>query len=88
MFMHFPCIRTLYSIYFDIFELLGTFLIVSLSPSLFLFTLVVSMVPKCKSTSSQNPLRSGASISSNPNHSHIWFRDEDTQKAFSENFSR
>ena len=31
----FPCIHTLYSIYFDIFELLGTLLIVSLSPSLF-----------------------------------------------------
>ena len=31
MFMHFPCIRTLFSIYFDIFEMLGTFLIVSFS---------------------------------------------------------
>ena len=31
MFMYFPCIRTLFSIYFDIFELLGTFLIVSFS---------------------------------------------------------
>ena len=37
MFMHFPCIRTLFSIYFDIFELLGTFLIVSFSLSLFCF---------------------------------------------------
>ena len=59
MFIHFPCIRTLFSIYFDIFELLGTFLIVSLSFPLFSFMLVVSMAPKRKSTPSQNPLRSG-----------------------------
>ena len=38
--------------YFDIFELLGTFLIVSLSFPLFSFTLVVSMEPKRKSTPS------------------------------------
>ena len=31
----FPCICAFNSIYFDLFELLGTFLIVSLSPSLF-----------------------------------------------------
>ena len=50
--------------------------------------LVVSMTPKHKSTLSQNPLRSGASTSSNPTPSHIRFRDEDARKAFLENFSR
>ena len=72
----FPCIRTLFSIYFDIFELLGTFLSVSLSLS-FLFTLVESMAPKRKSAPSRNPLRSGTSTSSDPTPSSIQFRDED-----------
>ena len=54
----------------------------------FLFTLVVTMAPKRKSTSSQNPLCSGASTSSDPTPSFIQFRDEDTRKDFSENFSR
>ena len=76
MFMHFPCIRTLFLIYFDIFELLGTFLIVSLCLLLFLFTLVMFMAPKRKSTPSQNPLRSATSTSSDPTPSHIRFCDE------------
>ena len=59
----------------------------SLFPSLFLFTLVISMVPKRKSTPSQNPLRFRASSSFDPTPSHIRFRDEDARKAFSENFS-
>ena len=63
MFMHFPCICTLLSI-LVIFELLGTFLIVFLSRPLVLFTLVMSMTPKHKSTSARNPLHSGASSSS------------------------
>ena len=88
MFMHFPCIRILFSIYFDIFELVGTFLIISLSLPLFSFTLVISVALKHKSAPSQNPLRSRASTSSNPTPSHIQFRDEDACKAFSENFSR
>ena len=46
------------------FELFGTFLIVFLSLPLFLFTLVVSMAPKHKSTPARNPLHSGASSSS------------------------
>ena len=54
----------------------------------FLFTLVMSMAPKCKSTPSQNPFRSRASSSSDPTPSHIWFYDEDARKVFSENFSR
>ena len=48
-----------------IFELVETFLIVFLSLLLFLFTLVVSIAPKRKSTSAWNPLYSGASLSSN-----------------------
>ena len=46
------------------------------------------MAPKCKSTPARNTLRSGASSSSDPTLSHIQFRDDDTFKAFSENFSR
>ena len=46
------------------------------------------MAPKRKFTPSHNPLRSGASTSSDPTPSHIRFRDENAQKAFSENFSR
>ena len=56
--------------------------------SLFLFMLVMSMAPKRKSTPTRNPLRSGASSSSDPSPSHIRFRDDDAFKAFSENFSR
>ena len=48
----------------------------------------MSMAPKRKSTPSQNPLCSGASISSDPTPSSIWFRDENARKAFLENFSR
>ena len=59
-----------------------------LSLPLFLFTLVMSMAPKCKSTPARNPLHSGASSSSDPTLSHIWFRDDDAFKAFLENFSR
>ena len=50
--MHFPCIHTLFSIYLLYLNCFRTFLIASLSLSLFPFTLVVSMVPKRKSTSS------------------------------------
>ena len=60
-----------------IFELFGAFLIVSFFPLSLLFTLVESMAPKRKSTSSQNPIRSGASSSSDPTPSHIRFRDKD-----------
>ena len=55
---------------------------------LFLFTLVVSMTPKRKSTPAWNPLRSSASSSSNPSPSNVRFRDDDAFKAFLENFSR
>ena len=46
------------------------------------------MAPKPKSTPARNPLRFGASSSSDPTLSHIQFRDDDAFKAFSENFSR
>ena len=88
MFMHSPCIRTLFSIYLLYLNCFGTFLIVSLSLPLFLFMLVVSMTPKSKSTLSYNPLHSGASSSFDPTPSYIRFRDEDGRKDFSENFSR
>ena len=72
-----------------IFELLWDFSNCLFVPSLsLLFTLVVSMAPKRKSTPSQNPLRSGASSSSDPTPSHIRIHDEDARKDFSENFSR
>ena len=71
-----------------IFELLGIFLIVFLSLPLFLFTLVVSMAPKRKSTLTRNLLHSGASSSSNSAPLSLRFHDDDAHKAFSENFSR
>ena len=70
-----------------IFELLGDFLIVSFFPFSLLFTLVMSMAPKPKSTMSQNPFHFGASSSSDPTPSHIRFCDKDAQKDFSKNFS-
>ena len=66
----------------------GTFLIVVFSLPLFLFTLVVSMAPKRKSTPARNPLRFGASSSSDSAPFSLWFCDDDAHKAFSENFSR
>ena len=77
-----------FSIYFLYLKLLGTFLIFFLSLPLFLFTLVVSMAPKHKSTPARNPLLFRASSSSNPTLSHIQFHDDDAHKAFSENFAR
>ena len=86
MFMHFHAYVPL-SFYILIYCLVGAFLIVSFSPSLFL-ALVYSMAPKCKSTPSQNPLRSGASTSSfDPTPSHVQFCDDKDRKDFSKNFS-
>ena len=73
---------------FVIFELLGTFLIVFLSLPFFLFTLVMSMAPKRKSTPARNPLHSGASSSSDSAPLSLRLRDDDAHKAFSENFVR
>ena len=47
-----------------------------------------SMAPKRKSTSSQNPLCSRASSSSDTTPSHIRFHDDKARKDFSKNFSR
>ena len=69
-------------------ELLGTFLIVFLILPLFLFTLIVSMAPKRKSTPAQNALHSGASSSSDSTPLSLRFRDDDAHKAFLEIFSR
>ena len=66
----------------------GTFLIVSFSLPLFLFTLVMSMAPKHKSTPARNPLRSGASSFCNSAPLSLRFHDNDAHKEFSENFSR
>ena len=66
----------------------GTFLIVFFSLPLFLFTLVMSMAPKRKSTPTRNPLHFGASSSSDSAPFSLWFCDDDAHKAFSENFSR
>ena len=60
----------------------------SLFLPLFLFTLVVSMAPKRKSTLARNPFHSSASSSSDPSPSNVWFHDDDAFKAFSKNFSR
>ena len=48
----------------------------------------MSMAFKGKSTPAWNPLRFGASSSTNPSPSTIRFREDDAFKAFSENFSR
>ena len=88
MFMHFPCIRTPFQYTCYIWIFFGVFLIVSFSLPLFLFTLVVSIAPKRKSTPSRNPLRFGISSSSDPTPSHLRFRDDDAHKAFLEKFSR
>ena len=82
----FSCIHTFISLYSYILLLLLLFLL-SLSLSLFL-ALVYSMAPKSKSTTSQNPLHSGASSFSDPTPSSVQFRDDKSRKDFSENFSR
>ena len=87
-FMHFPCIHTSFQYTWYIWNCLELFWLSFLSLPLFLFTLVVSITPKRKSTPTRNPLRSGPSSSSDPTLPHIRFRDDDAFKAFLENFSR
>ena len=86
------CISHAYILYFSIYQLylnyFGAFLIVSFFPLSILFTLVVSMAPKRKSTPAWNPLHSGASSSSDSAPLSLWFRDNDAHKAFLEKFSR
>ena len=88
MFMHFPCIRTLLSIYLIYFNSWNFSNCSSLFLPLNLFKLVVSVALKHKSTLAQNPLHFGASSSTDPSPSNVRFRDDDAFKAFSENFSR
>ena len=74
---------------FDIIDITWDFYdFSSLFLPLFLFTLVVFMAPKRKFTPARNPLRSGASSSTDPSPSNVRFRDDDAFKSFSENFSR
>ena len=86
--MHFPCIRTSFQDTWYIWNCLGLFWLSFLSLPLFLFTLVLSMAPKRKSTPTLNPLHSGASSSFDSAPLSLWFRDDDACKAFLENFSR
>ena len=76
------------SIYLLYLNCFGAFLIVSFSLPFFVLTLVVFMEPKHKSTPTWNPLRSKASSSSDSTPISLQFHDDDTHKAFSENFSR
>ena len=74
---------------FDIFDDAWDFFdCSSLLLPLNLFTLVVSIAPKRKSTPAQNLLYSSASSSTDPSPSNVRFCDDDAFKAFSENFSR
>ena len=66
----------------------GNFMIVSFSLPLFLFTLVMSIAHKHKSTLARNPLRFEASSSFDSAPLSFRFYDDDAHKAFSENFSR
>ena len=71
-----------------LFELLGTFLIIFLSLPFFLFTIVVSMALKRKSTLAWNLLHSSASSSFDFAPLSLRFYDDDAHKAFSKNFSK
>ena len=86
------CISHAYVLYFSIYLLylnyFEAFLIISFFPISILFTLVVSMAPKRKSTPARNPLHSGASLSSDYARLSLQFCDDDAHKAFLENFSR
>ena len=74
---------------FDIIDVAWDFSVCSsLFLLLFLFTLVVSMASKRKSTQVRKHLRSRASSFSDPSPFNVWFHDDDAFKAFSENFAR
>ena len=90
--IHFSCIRTFLFYLFDIncVWFFSACLSLSLSLSLSLYLVSLRMAPKCKSTPSRNPFRSGASsfflpVDSTP--SHVQFRDEKACTDFLENFS-
>ena len=76
---------------FVILYLVGAFLNVSLSPSLFVSYVSCDMTPKCKFILSRNPFHSETSSSSSPSDptpSHVRFRDEKAKSDSSENFSQ
>ena len=77
-----------FSIYLLYLNRFGAFFIVSFLPLSILFTLVVSMAPRCKSTPARNLLRSNASSSSDSAPLSLQVRDKDAYKALSKNFSR
>ena len=89
MFMHVSCIRTNIV---SILLILNYLVLFCVFLSLFLFlSISCLMAPKCKSTSSWNPLHSGASSSSpsaNFTPSHVRFHDNKACKDFSEKFSQ
>ena len=86
------CISHAYVLFFSKYLLylncFGAFLIISFFPLSILFTLVVSMAPKRKSTPARNPLHSSSFSSSGSAPLSLRFCDDDAHKAFSENFSR
>ena len=86
MLMHFHA-YVLYILYILIYWLYWCFS-ACLFLSLSLVYISCVMAPKCKSTPSQNPLRSGASTSSDLTPSFIRFHNDKTQQDSSENFSR
>ena len=76
---------------FVILYLVGAFLNVSLSPSLFVSYVSCDMTPKCKFIPSRNPFHSETSSSSSPSDptpSHVRFHDEKAKSDFFKNFSR
>ena len=88
MFMHFPCICTFFHVLLLLWTVMELFWLSLSFPSLFLFTLVMSMAPKRKSTPARNPFHSGASSSSDHAPLSPHFRNDDAHKTFTENFSR
>ena len=78
---------SLFNVFLYIWTAWDFFDCLSLSLSLFSFTLIVFMTSKRKSTPSQSPLHFGASTSSDPTPSYIRFHYEDAHKAFSKKFS-
>ena len=88
MFMYFLCIHTIFSYMWYIWTIWDSYDCSSLLLPLNLFTLVVSMAPKHKSTLARNLLHSSASSSTDPSPSTIRFRDDDAFKVFLENFSK
>ena len=81
MLVHFHA-YVLYILYILIYWLCLVLFYLFLSPFLSLVYVSCIMAPKRKSTPSWNPLRSGASTSSNTTPSHVQFRDDKTLRTF------